>query len=358
MKRLKTWICFLFLAVLSYGGYKIARVATFAFAPAQPGTDSSNVHFVSVTSGQSAWKLTESLHEKGLIKDTYQFHRLGRLLRKWKELKVGEYQVSASMTPIEIFSVLTSGKSVAHPTTFQEGLNIYQIANILEERGLVPASEFVQLCKSQEMMKELGFQPPYPPSLEGYLFPETYYFNRGMNARSMIRLMHQGFQQNWGVNEEQRARELGMNRHEVITLASIIEKETGAPEERPLISSVFHNRLNKRMRLQSDPTTIYGMWERYDGNIRKKDLKDRNPFNTYVIRALPIGPIANPGKKAIEAALYPEKSDYLFFVSKNDGTHQFTRNFREHQAAVREYQLDRRARQGKSWRDRLKKEQD
>ena len=145
-----------------------------------------------------------------------------------------------------------------------------------------------------------------------------------------------------------------MSRHQVVTLASIVEKETGATSERPLISSIFHNRLRKHMRLQSDPTTIYGMWDRYAGKIHKSDLSTFSVYNTYTIPALPVGPIANPGKEAIHAALYPAQSDYLFFVSHNDGTHEFTRSYGEHTRAVGKFQLDPKAREGKSWRD-LKK---
>jgi UPF0755 protein len=171
----------------------------------------------------------------------------------------------------------------------------------------------------------------------------------------MIRQMTRHFLSFWGKEQELRAKELGMTRHQVITLASIIEKETGAPEERPLISSVFHNRLKKRMKLQSDPTTIYGMWERYRGKIHKSDLYVKNEYNTYFVTALPAGPIGNPGKEAIRAALYPSESPFFYFVSHNDGTHEFSRTFQEHNRAVQKFQVDPKAREGKSWRDRLKK---
>ena len=145
-----------------------------------------------------------------------------------------------------------------------------------------------------------------------------------------------------------------LSRHDIVTLASVIEKETGAPQERGIISSVFHNRLNKGMRLQSDPTIIYGYWV-VSGeplkNIRKKDILNPTPYNTYTIRALPVGPIANPGREAIKAAMFPEQSEHLYFVSKNDGTHIFTSTYKDHQKAVRDFQLNRKAREGKSWRD-------
>jgi UPF0755 protein len=141
-----------------------------------------------------------------------------------------------------------------------------------------------------------------------------------------------------------------LSAHEVVVLASVVEKETGAKEERPQIASVFTNRLRKRMRLESDPTTIYGMWERYTGNIRKDDLLQLTPYNTYKIPALPLGPIANPSFEAIQAVMAPATTEYLFFVSKNDGTHQFTTNYADHQRAVDEWQRNRSNRAGKSWR--------
>src|SRR5262249_52424466 len=159
-----------------------------------------------------------------------------------------------------------------------------------------------------------------PPTLEGYLYPETYNFNKTQTVEDMIRQMVKKFFAEWTPEKSLQARQLGLNMHQAITLASIIEKETGAQAERPLISSVFHNRLKKRMKLQSDPTTIYGIWDRYDGNLHKADLSSENAYNTYFVAALPIGPIGNPGREAIEAALNPAASDYLFFVSHNDGT--------------------------------------
>jgi UPF0755 protein len=144
---------------------------------------------------------------------------------------------------------------------------------------------------------------------------------------------------------------LGLSRREVIILASVVEKETGAGFERPMIASVFYNRLKKKMRLQSDPTTIYGIWENYSGNLRRSDLLQKTPYNTYAIPALPAGPISNPNPESIKAVLYPAETEYLYFVSKNDGTHIFSKTYAEHAAHVRETQLDPKAREGKSWRD-------
>jgi UPF0755 protein len=178
-------------------------------------------------------------------------------------------------------------------------------------------------------------------SFEGYLFPDTYFFPRGVLAKDIITTMVNRFWTQFGVDWKERADELGLSVHEVITLASIIEKETGVSSERPIISSVFHNRLKKRMRLESDPTVIYGISD-FDGNITRKHLDTHTPYNTYRIRGLPPGPIANPGAAAIESALFPAETDYLFFVSKKDRTHKFSTTILEHNRAVRKYQLRRK----------------
>ncbi len=291
------------------------------------------------------------MESKGIVSSSLRFWWLGRLTRQWGNIKAGEYKVSASQPPLQIFQIITSGISVTRPLTIPEGENLYEVAQIVETHGVIPAQNFLSLCKDPKFIATLGFSPPAPSNLEGYIFPDTYFFNRSTPAEEMIRTMVKRFFEAWGQEEEFRAQELGFTRQQAITLASMIEKETGAQEERPMISSVFHNRLKKRMRLQSDPTTIYGIWERYQGNLRKTDLLEKTPYNTYTIPALPAGPISNPGREAIRAALFPAESDYLFFVSHNDGTHEFTTTFGDHSKAVQKFQLDRKAREGKSWRN-------
>jgi UPF0755 protein len=239
--------------------------------------------------------------------------------------------------------------------TVREGENTYEIAADLESKNLVRKEVFLGLCRNPKFLRGVLGPDSHATTIEGYLFPDTYFFNKTMSPEEMIREMVHHFNAIWTPAFDTRAKELGMSRFQVLTLASIIEKETGAPQERPLISSVFHNRLHKGMKLQSDPTTIYGIWSRYHGNIHKADLSDPSPYNTYYVPALPVGPISNPGLDSIKAALYPSQSDYLFFVSHNDGTHEFTRSYEEHTNAVKKFQLDPKAREGKSWRDLYKK---
>ena len=309
---------------------------------------------IEIHRSDSRQAILRTLVEKGVVKRPAMFMWLGRITRRWSRIKAGEYKVSAAMSPISILRTLDSGISLAHPITVREGENMYEVAADIEAKGLAPASEVLALCRDRGFIATLGLDPDTSAKaqvLEGFLFPDTYDFNKTMTAEQMLRQMVRHANHMWTQEDQREADTIGMSRYEVITLASIIEKETGDPEERPLVSSVFHNRLKKKMKLQSDPTTIYGMWSRYRGNIHRSDLREANPYNTYYVPALPEGPIANPGAQSIAAALKPANTDYLFFVSHNDGTHQFSRSLSEHNAAVRRYQLDPQARDGKSWRD-------
>lgn len=339
----------LILGGLGWASYFTIGTAMFAFSVVEPNSKKQVV--IEIQKGLTPMEISLLLESENIIQSSRDFITLGKLTRQWRRIKAGEYKVSPSMTPIEVFSVITSGVSLIHPITVREGENIFEIAQDIENKNLGSKTSFLALCRNPVFIASLGLGKPSPSSLEGYLFPETYFFNRTMTQEEMVRQMVRRFLSLWTSEDEARARALGMTRHQVITLASIVEKETGAAGERPMISSVFHNRLKKRMRLQSDPTTIYGIWETYKGNIHRSDLMAHNPFNTYVIPALPMGPISNPGREAIRAALHPAESPYLFFVSHNDGTHEFTLTFREHTSAVRKFQLDPKARHGKSWRD-------
>ncbi len=338
----------IFLGVSVTGG----RLAYFAMTPAS--NDEAVESTVLVARGTGPTEIARQLVVGKAISSAEDFLLVGRVMRKWKSIRMGEYRVSSSMTPIEIFSLLASGRSIQHLVTIREGQNMYEVADALEKEGLAARDRVLELCRDVEFMKTLGFSAPFPPSLEGYLFPETYSFTRVETPEQMLGTMVRKYRTVWSEIQSRHAARIlavGLSEHQVITLASVIEKETGAPEERPMISSVFHNRLRKKMRLQSDPTTIYGMWERYSGNIRKQDLLTPSPFNTYTIPALPLGPISNPGQHSIEAALNPVESEYLFFVSQNDGRHVFTKTYGEHTSAVKKFQMDPKAREGKSWRD-------
>jgi UPF0755 protein len=241
------------------------------------------------------------------------------------------------MSPGAILGALVRGEALLHKVVIPEGAAISKIGQILEEAGLLSQRTFWQAASDPSLAEALGLESN---NLEGYLFPETYHFPKGLTAEQIIRKMVAHFHSVFTAEWAKRAHSMGLTRHEVVTLASIVEKETGKPEERPLIAAVFLNRLKRRMRLESDPTVIYGI-KGFDGNLTRKDLKASTPYNTYQIRGLPPGPIASPGRASIEAVLYPSEEPYLYFVSKNDGSHHFSCTLSEHNAMVDRYQRRR-----------------
>jgi UPF0755 protein len=249
------------------------------------------------------------------------------------KLKAGEYSIPRGLTPPQVLELLASGRTLRHRVTIPEGLTAAQIAAVFEQDGWIKQTRFLALVKDAVFLRQLGIEGG---SLEGYLFPETYTLVRNeADEATVIRMMVARFQQVWQALEVPESLEL--NRHQLLTLASVVEKETGVEAERPLIARVFYNRLAKKMRLQSDPTVIYGIAD-FNGNLTKADLKRETPYNTYVIPGLPPGPICNPGRAALEAVLHPVESDALYFVSKNDGTHVFSSNLADHNRAVQRYQ--------------------
>jgi UPF0755 protein len=293
-----------------------------------------------VSPGQGLKQTADALGQDGLVSDALRFTILARLDKKEKLLKAGEYFFSTAMTPREILGQMVEGRVHLYRLTIPEGYNLVQIAAAVSAAGLESEKTFLEAARDRESARSLGIEAD---TLEGYLFPDTYYFPRGLDSATIIATMVKQFRAAYKPAWEQQANALGMTVHEVVTLASIIEKETGAPEERPLISSVFHNRLKKGMRLETDPTVIYGIPD-FDGNIKRRHLNTHTPYNTYKIKGLPPGPIASPGALALEAALFPAQSDYLYFVSKKDGTHQFSTTIKAHNAAVRKYQLGKNKR--------------
>ena len=267
------------------------------------------------------FNLSPSLLERErLIKSRSAFVLLGKFQSADRKIHAGEYELNPSMTPAEILSRLLNGQVLLHSITIPEGLTITQIADLVSQQGLADRAEFLRLAKDPAFVASLGIKAE---TLEGYLYPNTYKFPRGVKAREVLAAMVEQLRQMVGPDLLARMQELKMTMHEVLTLASVIEKETGSGGERAEISAVFHNRLKKHIPLQSDPTVIYGL-PAFDGNLHKKDLSSPSPYNTYRVQGLPPGPIANPGIQAIRAALYPSDSRSLYFVSRNDGTHQFS----------------------------------
>lgn len=341
----------LIVAVMAGVGY-VAK----EFLQSRPSETGQEVVY-EVLPGKSFKAISKDLESKGLIKSASLFNIYARFTGERSRIKVGEYLLKTNMTPNEVMGVITSGKSIARSITITEGMSIYEIGDLFERQGLGSAESFVKLVRDPQFVKTLLGEDH--ESLEGYLFPETYMVTKYTDAKTIVNNMVKRFKAVFGEVSTQ-AQLPAWSRHQIVTLASIIEKETGAPHERPLISSVFHNRLQKKMRLQTDPTVIYGKAEstgKIEINITRSDLLSPTRYNTYVISGLPPGPISNPGRESLLAAMKPEPSEYLFFVSQNDGTHVFTKDYKDHQAAVTKFQLDRKAREGKSWRDLKKKEQ-
>ena len=341
----------LFLVILGVAGLalEVVRDGIFFFSANSPDPA---LKIVVVEPGPFG-KTAEMLFKEGLLRDPRRFYYIARLMRVSSNVKVGEYEVRLNMSPYELLKVLISGKSVLHAVSIPEGYNIDQIADDLAAKNLVSKREFISLARDKHMARLLGLDED---TLEGYLYPETYSFTHFTGDRVILKTMVDKFKEVYNREIKFGADKQHMSMHEVVVLGSIIEKETGAPEERATISSVFHNRLNIGMKLQSDPTVIYGK-KGDKTNITKKDLVTPSAYNTYTLKGLPVGPICNPGKDAMLAAIEPADTKYLYFVSKNNGTHTFSKTYDEHRHSVVKYQLDPNARKGKSWRDRLKKNQ-
>jgi UPF0755 protein len=282
-------------------------------------------------------QVAAELEQKRFLRVAWPLVYLGRFSGKDNKMVAGEYELAQNMNVAEVLKTITSGKPLERKLVIPEGTTMAEIADLVDAAGIIGKAQFFSALQDKSLVTAAGSGNG---SLEGYLFPNTYNFSRPITPQEvLVRLIKEG-QKHWPQQYTDRADELGMSRHRVITLASIIEKESGNSSEQPLISSVFHNRLKAKMPLQSDPTVIYGIPD-FDGNLTKEHLQRATPFNTYVITGLPPGPICNPGDTAIKAALYPEETEYLFFVANGEGSHVFSKTLAEHNAAVATYQLNK-----------------
>lgn len=293
---------------------------------------------VEIPRGASFAQTVGILEKAGMVGNEKGFYFLSYLSDALDKIKAGEYDLRSSMTPMDVLERLVKGKVKEYPVFIPEGYTVRQIADRLEEQGLADREIFLSLASDGRLLSSLGIEED---SAEGYLFPDTHMLNKSMGEEGIIRFMVRQFRRLMTPDLLEQMERLDLTESEVVILASIIEKEGGPNEEKPLISAVFHNRLKKGMRLQSDPTVIYGM-EDFDGNLRREDLKKETPYNTYRIKGLPPGPICNPGLEAIRAALYPAPVKYLYFVSNNIGSHHFSTNLVDHNKAVLKYQIKRR----------------
>ena len=296
---------------------------------------------IKVKKGMSFHQVAELLKAAGLINNIFYFKFLAWFRGEMTKIKSGEYAFEQGVSNRSILDTLVSGKIQLHKITFPEGYNMYEIARDLEKQNFLKAKDFLSVCHDPNLIEKLLGEKRN--SLEGYLFPNTYYLPQPIEAKHLVKQMVKSF---FTVYEQVKIknsnRKMHLNRHETVILASIVEKETGLAKERALIASVFYNRLKRRMRLESDPTILYGMMKNVGGlvplNIRKRDILQKTPYNTYRISSLPKGPISNPGEKALKAVFEPEQSSFLYFVSRNDGSHVFSKTYQEHKKNVEIYQ--------------------
>jgi UPF0755 protein len=331
--KLRTFLVLLLVAIAALGA-AASLIIKWAQGPAVPPDQHPPSKTVFIPDGSTFQQVATFLEREGLIKSRLAFVLIGRYQEADRKVQAGEYELNPAMLPVEILAKLTSGQVVLRPITIPEGLTMVQIADLMAQQGVADREELLRWMKDRSLTGSLGIKAD---NLEGYLYPDTYKFPKSVKAKDVVATMVDHLKQVYGMELELRTQELKMTQHEVLTLASVIEKETGSNGEREEISAVFHNRLKKHIPLQSDPTVIYGL-PNFDGNIHKKDLSIDSPYNTYRFAGLPPGPIANPGIRSIRAALYPSSSRALYFVSKNDGTHQFSATLMEHNQAVEKYQ--------------------
>lgn len=335
VKKALLFVGIILLLIVCTASALYIELQNYAATPA--AADSADEVTVNVPQGQPLKATADMLYMKNIVKSPFKLVWIARLKGYDKRLKAGEYILSAAMSPRRILEIMVKGEVALHKLTVPEGYNIYQIADLVAEAGFAERADFIRAARDADLVQKMGLDAD---TFEGYLFPDTYFFPKEAGVEKIISTMVERFRDVFRPEWRQRADQVGFTVNQIVTLASIIEKETGTAIERALISSVFHNRLKKKMRLESDPTVIYGIKD-FNGNLTRKDLKTVTPYNTYQIRGLPAGPIANPGRAALEAALYPEDTPYIYFVAKQDSTHHFSTSLKEHNRAVRKYQMRR-----------------
>lgn len=307
--------------------------ARFAFFLYTPKGEGRNVRTVDFVKGSSLKKLAAELEKKEIISSALLFTVYAKVSGVAGNLQAGTYKFSDGLTPPEIMRKLASGDVFDKRFAVPEGYSIFQLAEMLDSRGFFEKELFLKECRNPRLLKELGIKGA---SVEGFLYPSTYSLLKVETPAELIRQMTGQFSKVYTEKFAVAEKKSRLSRLQIITLASIVEKEAVAPEEMPVISSVFHNRLKKGMPLQSDPTAVYGL-RAFGGKVSASDVRRDTPYNTYLLKGLPPGPIGNPSAAAIEAALKPAATGYYYFVAKSDGTHHFSVSLDEHNRAVQHY---------------------
>ena len=300
-----------------------------------PGTE----RFVEIAPGTGSRAIGKALVDAGVVRDEWTFRLAVLLTGTQRELKAGEYRFTTPASAKDVARKLARGEVFLRPVTFPEGLSLKEMASIYQSRGLGTADAFLAATRDTSAVKALD---PQARDLEGYLFPDTYNVPRKLSADALVRRMVHAFLRVYGETVQKEVEARGGTLREVVTLASIVEKEAARPDERPVVAAVYQNRLRIGMGLQCDPTVIYALEKagRYTGNLTKADLRIDSPYNTYRYAGLPPGPIASPGRASLEAAARPSSVDYLYFVSRNDGGHVFATTLAEHNKNVKVWQKD------------------
>ncbi len=295
--------------------------------------------FVDIPFGTSTGEIGRRLADAGVVPDRYTFRAAVWWRGAGSRLKAGEYRFNRALTPVAVIEKLERGDVFTRRITFPEGLTLAEMATLYETRGFGKAADFAAAARDATRIHELD---PAAPDLEGYLFPDTYALARNTSAGVLVSMMVDRFKGAYDQAIRNRAEEETLGVRDLVTLASLVEKETASEGERALVSAVYRNRLRIGMPMQADPTVVYALAKagRYDGNIRREDLSLNSPYNTYRYPGLPPGPTASPGLAALSAALAPADVPYLYFVSRNDGTHVFARTLTEHNSNVRKFQVE------------------
>jgi len=330
----------------------------FWLYPDQPGPLRAEAVIVEIPAGSGLLAIKNILAQAGVIRDDFRFVLLAKRMGAARRLKAGEYSLAPGLSPRAVLLELAAGRTIPRAITLPEGINLYQAADIIKAGGWGSREAFLELVAEPGFVSSFGVPAA---NLEGYLFPDTYFFVKGTGLRTvataMVRRMAQVLDEESAKGQvaggtpvvpaeaggtEAKAVESVLNRHQVLILASVIEKETALAVERPLVAKVFLNRLRQGMKLQADPTVIYGL-AKFGAPLTRVDLETPTPYNTYTNRGLPIGPICNPGRTAIAAVLRPAPDDYSYFVSQNDGSHYFSKTLEEHNQAVSRYRKKKAA---------------
>jgi len=331
----KVFLVFLILIIAAVlWSYRIYDIFTKTPISSNPKTA-----IIEVPEGTSCRKIAAILKDKGVISNAFLFKIMVTLEKKATILKAGEYEIRYNLSPYEIMGLLVKGEARRYYITFPEGITNDYVADRLESKGLINRKLFLSLTRDRKFIKLLGFDAP---SLEGYLFPDTYAFTKRSGERFILTTMTDRLKKALTPALQAMMKERNFTLHQTLTLASMIEEEAHLKQEREMVSAVFHNRLHKKMLLQCDPTVMYAL-KKSSPSITRADLNYNSPYNTYKYTGLPPGPIGNPGEDCIKAALTPAKVGYLFFVVSGNGAHKFSNTYAEHLVAVNNYRMMKKA---------------